>query len=451
MVRAAMSLALTSFAGGEGSLAQRVFRAGGWSLMGFGTSQALRFGGNLILTRLLFPEAFGLMAIVQAVLFGIIMLSDVGIEQSVIRHRDGETPAFLNTAWTLKIIRGVLMWLITCILAAPLASFYGEPLLAQMLPVVGLTAVISGFASTKLSLADRKLSIGRKTMIEVGSVAIGLIITVIGAWLVPSVWSLVVGSLAGAVVRTIASHVALDGIANRLALDKASLSELVTFGRWILISSALTFLLGEGTRLLVAKMLDVRMLAFLSLAMAINQIPVQFFKQIGGKILYSAYSEVHRDRPERLYDVLLKSRLAQIVPYWSICVVLALFGAELMELLYDERYQDSGWMLQYLAIGSMLQCLTISYGGVLWATGQVRASTFMLAVHLILQLIAMVVGQYYWGARGLVAGLALTSWALYPAYAIVYAQLGLWQPKIDIPVIGLSVLVVALTFGRYFT
>src|SRR5713101_1716008 len=110
-------------------LVQRVLRAGGWTVLGYGTSQLLLLAGNLILTRLLFPEAFGLMAIVLAVMVGVALLSDVGIEQSIIHNKRGNEPAFVNTAWSIKVIRGVLMWLALWLLADPLASLYGEPML----------------------------------------------------------------------------------------------------------------------------------------------------------------------------------------------------------------------------------------------------------------------------------------------------------------------------------
>ena len=76
----------------KSKLVHRVLRAGGWTIFGFGASQLLRLGGNLILTRLLFPEAFGLMAIVQAVLVGVTLLSDIGVEQSIIHNKEAMSP-----------------------------------------------------------------------------------------------------------------------------------------------------------------------------------------------------------------------------------------------------------------------------------------------------------------------------------------------------------------------
>jgi O-antigen/teichoic acid export membrane protein len=419
-------------------LVQRVLRAGGWTMLGYGTNQLLRLAGNLILTRLLFPDAFGLMAIVQAVMVGVVMFSDVGIEQSIIHNKRGNEPAFVNTAWSVKVIRGVLMWFALWLLAAPLASFYGEPMLARLLPVAGLAAVISGFSSTKTASADRDLEIARTTLIGVGSYAFGLLVMIVWASIDRSIWSLVMGNIVGAAAQAIASHVWLDGIKNRFAWESKSLRSLRTFGRWIFVSSALTFLVGEGSRLLIAHFLDVRMLAFFSLALAMDQVPRQIIQQMTGRVLFPAYSEVVRERPEKLYAIVEKSRLIQIVPYWLVCVFLVYFGQSLMEILYDDRYKDSGWMLQMMALGSLVGGLAISYNGILYAKGRVRTSTVLLAIHLFIQVSAIVVGSYLGGARGLVLGWALTSWLLYPVYAFVYSRLSLWQPKLDLPLIAAS-------------
>ncbi len=430
-------------------LKRRVLTASAWSLGGYGISQALRLAGNLILTRLLFPEAFGIMALVQAVIVGLTMMSDVGIEQSIIQNRKGHTAAFVNTAWTAKVLRGALISIVTCALATPFAIFYGEPMLAQLLPVAGLTAVIAGFASTNIASADRDLRIARITLIDIGSAAGGLIITIVLAAIYRSVWSLVIGSLGGAAIRTLASHVWLAGIKNRFLWDRETVRSLSTFGRWIFVSSALTFLAGEGNRLLVGTLLDVRMLAFLTLAMAVVQIPRQFFQQLGGRILFSAYSEVVRERPEELYAVLQKSRLIQIVPYWAICALIVYFGEHLIRIMYDDRYHDAGWMLQILGLGSLVGCITASYGGVLWAKGLVRTSTVLLAIQLVVQVGAIVIGSLINGPTGVIVALGVANWIVYLPHAAVYARHSLWQPRIDLPLLGLSILVVLSVVNLY--
>ena len=89
------------------SLGARIIGAVKWQLFSQFVSQGLRFGTNLILTRLLFREAFGVMGMVQVFIVSMHMISDMGLLGSVIHHRRGECPHFLNTVWTVQVIRGM--------------------------------------------------------------------------------------------------------------------------------------------------------------------------------------------------------------------------------------------------------------------------------------------------------------------------------------------------------
>ena len=68
------------------SLKQRVLKSGAWSFAGHCLSQAIRFGSNLIMTRLLAPDAFALMAIATVVMIGLNMFSDLGLRPIVVRN-----------------------------------------------------------------------------------------------------------------------------------------------------------------------------------------------------------------------------------------------------------------------------------------------------------------------------------------------------------------------------
>ncbi len=428
------------------TLRQRVLQSGSWTLAGYGVNQALRLGGNLILTRLLFPEAFGLMAIINAVNFGIHMLTDVGIGPSIIQKAQGNDPVFLNTAWTVQIVRGILAWGVLCALALPMASFYGEPLLASMIPVVGLSAIISGFNSTKLLTAQRNLEAARVTQIEVATSVIGLFCMVYLAWLMQSVWALVWGSLISVSLKMVASHMVLHGIKNQFAWDRGALDHLLGFGRWILLSSGLTFLSVEGARLMIGAMLDMRQLALFTLASTMNLMFWQAMLQLAWKIFFPAYSETFRSNPKNLMAVLLKSRLIIILPSWSLAVLFIFIGSPVMETLYDERYHGSGVMLEQLAAGSLVACIWGSYLGVLLAIGKVTAMTALTAIQIVCQFGMMLIGHHYWGGAGLVIGVAAAGWVVYPANAFVMYRNGLWQPKLDLALLAASVLIVVLAW-----
>src|ERR1017187_5882027 len=92
------------------SLRQRVLNAGTWRLAGYAIGQTIRFGSNLLMTRLLVPEMFGVMAIASLFIAALAMFSDLGVKQSIIQSKRGADPTFLNTAWIIQILRGVVLW-----------------------------------------------------------------------------------------------------------------------------------------------------------------------------------------------------------------------------------------------------------------------------------------------------------------------------------------------------
>jgi O-antigen/teichoic acid export membrane protein len=427
---------------------QRVLHSGSWTLAGYAVSQALRLGGNLILTRLLFPEAFGMMAIVMVACYGVTMFVDMGIAQSIVQNKRGDDPAFINTAWSIQIILGVLIFAGMSALAWPMAIFYDAPELAAILPVIGVSAIINGFNSTKLYTAQRNLEAKRVTLIDIGTYALGLLLTIFLAWLMRSVWSLVWGHVISNALKMAATHMFLHGMRNRFAWERDAAKQLVRFGRWIMWSSVLTFLSVEGGRLLISALLDWRQLALFTLANTMNLMFWQAIQQLAGKVFFPAYAEVYRNDPKQLPSVMRKARLAVTVPSWCTSVLFVFFGSWVMGVLYDERYHGSGGMLQLLAAGSLMGCVWGSYTGALLAIGKVATMTALTAIQIVFQIGGMALGYRYWGGAGILIGLAAAAWVMYFAQAYVMRLNGLLQLRFDLAFLSASTLVIILAWPR---
>ena len=204
---------------GKPSLRARASRGMLLSLGGQAVSQTLRLAGNLVLARLLFPEAFGLMALVYLVIFALEQISNVGIQAAVLRLDRGEEPSFLDTVWTLQVVRGLGLWLIAVALSPLVSGFYGQPELAAILPVASFNAVLLGLASPKLHVLTRRLDLARRVSIELCGQVVALVAMIALAWWQPSVWVLVFGGLANQGTITCLSHLWIPGPRNRFAWD----------------------------------------------------------------------------------------------------------------------------------------------------------------------------------------------------------------------------------------
>jgi O-antigen/teichoic acid export membrane protein len=159
---------------------------------------------------------------------------------------------------------------------------------------------------------------------------------------------------------------------------------------------------------------------------------------LSARVLFPAYSEVLRSNPSRFSAVVERSRLVQIAPTWCVALILAFAGPKIFSLLYDARYAGAGVILQILALGLMVDMLNGSFSGVLWAMNRVGLSTVMQVALIGCQISGMLLGYWLHGKPGAIIGFAAAGWVLYPLHATVYARLGLWHPRIDIPVLVAS-------------
>ncbi|NEQ20209.1 MAG: oligosaccharide flippase family protein [Microcoleus sp. SIO2G3] len=432
--------------GDQSSLKRRAIQGSVWTIIGHGSSQVLRLVGNLILTRLLFPEAFGLMALVQTFMTGLEMFSDVGIYPSIIQNKRGDDPAFLNTAWTIQVFRGFMLWLCACLIAWPASQFFREPMLVQLLPAVGITSFIAGLNSTKMPTANRKLQLGRLTALELGSYVLGLVVMIILAWVYKSVWSLVAGGIVSGLTKMILSHVFLEGEQNRLHWDRESFKELNRFGRWIFISTVMGFLASQGDRLVLARLLDVRFLGIYTVALTLSLVIQQVVGELSNKVLFASYSEIIRERPERLYPVLRKNRIILAAIGTAVSLFFVLFGEVLINFLYDDRYVQAGWMLQVLAVGMVVRPLNLTSGDVLMAKGKASVIAGLIGTKILIQFTAMFVGGQLAGPPGVIIGIAAIDWLMYPIEAVCFARFGIWQPEVDFPVLALGAGMAAIVY-----
>ena len=277
---------------GDRGLVARAMRSSAWTIFGYGVSQAVRLAANLILTRLLFPEAFGMMALVTVVMVGLQQFSDLGTGPAIMQNRRGDDPEFLDTAWTLQTIRGLCLWLGTCALAWPIARFYGEPQLAHTPPRRGPRPAgmrflpdpdRDGATATSCSGASR-CSTSRASWSgsppwspSPGSPR--------------SIWALVVGGVAGALARLVLMHAFLPGHTNRFRWAPETAAELMRFGRWIFLSTVCGFVIAQGDRVILGKYLSLDLLGIYNIGYFLASFPLLLGAAVTGRILIPLYRE----------------------------------------------------------------------------------------------------------------------------------------------------------------
>lgn len=409
-----------------------------WTMSGHGVSEGLRLLSNLILTRLLIPEDFGLMLLVNVFLMGLQLFSDVGIGPSIIQNKRGEDENFLNTAWTIQVIRGSCLWLVAIIIAYPFANFYDQPQLAQLLPVAGAAAFISGFNSTALFSLNRKLHLGKVTLLTVAQQFAGITVMIIWAHFHPSIWALVAGSLANVLLRAVVSHFIIKGHRNRFHWDREASKALFQFGKWIFLSTAFGFFANRGDRLILGKLISVQELGYFSIATVLSSNLVKLITDIGQRILFPVYARLAERSAEDLAKNLQRIRFHLLCVALPPLCLLAIFGDSVVSLLWDPRYEPAGPMLQILAAGGIVRVINTTTLPVLLAMGDSFRHLMNTLTRAVLLATGMAVGAHFGGTLGCIAGIALAPLLQYPVLAITVHHYGVWRPGFDLLAVTLA-------------
>jgi len=431
---------------GAAGFTARIARGTVFTMAGFGVSSVIRLGSNLLLARLVFPEAFGIIALVSVLMVGLMMFSDIGITPSIQSSKRGDDPDFLNTAWTIQIIRSVILFALACGLAWPMAWFYGQPDLLQLIPATAVSLLIMAVQPTRLDTAARHLNLGRLTAIELTTQSLSVVVMLAIAWVTGSVWAMVAGNLAAAVIRVALAWTVLPGIPNRLRWERAAVSELVHYGKWIFLSTAATFLVMQSDKLILGRYLTLEGLGLYNIGHVLAGFPLLMGYALTGRLMIPIYRENPPARSPQNFARLRRIRLALSGLLLALMVPLALGGVWLVDLLYDARYVSSGVVVVMLAVALLPQILTLSYDQVALASGDSRGYFRLNAMRAVALVGLMLLAVPLAGVAGAALALGLTHLLTWPLVARLAHRHGAWDPAHD-ALMGALALMLALGAG----
>jgi O-antigen/teichoic acid export membrane protein len=329
------------------SLGERALNASLWQVASVGVQYPLRLASNLILTRLLLPEAFGMIAIITVLQVGLYLFTDIGLMQSVMRDKRGAEPQYLRVAWVVQVIRGIaitllmvavgflIMWLGPK-LAAP-NTIYADPVLPWLIVFSSLSLLCKGLESTNVLLAMREMRQKQVVGIDIAAQLLGIAIMVPLAWYTESVWALAIGSVASSVLRLILTHTIFPGPRMAVVWDREQSSEMWTYGRWLIASSAGGFMLNFGDRLILSALMDKHYFGIYSIALVWIEMARNLIQKIAGSTLVPAISQAIRETPEKVRRVL--SRFTGAFEVVTLGIIIGIFATA--DLIFGYLYRDT--------------------------------------------------------------------------------------------------------------
>ncbi len=380
------------------------------------SGMGIRFLSNLVLAWLLVPEMFGVAAIITTVIIGMMMLSDVGIYDSVIRNEKGEEKDFCSTAWYMQIGRGVVLYLVILVIAPLLADFYEVPELTQYLYVAGLALILFGFKSIYMSVLQRRMDVLPELKLEFIAQTVTAMATVLIAYWTGSIWALVVSHVINGVTLALVSHFYTPRSFYRFAFVKEYFWQILHFGKWIYFGTLATFLTGHMDKLILGKIASLQELGVYQIGFTFAAIFYSISAILMGRLVYPALAEASRDNVGSFHRIMTDLKRVLLPLIGAMLIFSWLVAPYFFTYLYPAAYHDAGWISQYIALMIWFMVLSDFHSAVFVAHNEPKITAIVSLGVVGLRLVFSLAGYYLFQLPGFILGMAAGSLVGYLIY-----------------------------------
>lgn len=388
-------------------------------------TNALGFLSTLVLARLLTPADFGLVALGTTMLAILTSVTDLSLTSALVQHKDPEDYHF-HSAWTLQVLRGMILATVFGLVSIPASHAFHEPRLIGVMIVLSGSVFLQGLSNPRAIMLTRNLVFWQQFMLQVGAKLTALIVATAIAFYFKSYWALVWGTVAGQIVALILSYTVLP-FRPRLSLRGGR--DLIGFSVWLTFGQMINTINWKSDQLFIGAYLGRTALGHYTVGDNLAVIPTRELTSPITQTLFPAFSRIRGDAP-RLREAYQKSQAFVTAVALPAGVGTALIAYPLVELTMGAKWLPSVFIIQALAAVFAFQTLGSLSQPLAMATGNTRLLFRRDLQGFLIRFPTIVAGMYLGGLTGIIYARILTgSLAIFLHMRVVetITQLSYWQ------------------------
>lgn len=378
-------------------LSQRVIRSGVWVFSLRVVQQLFNLARLVIIARILTPHDFGLFGIALLIMATLDTFSQTGFRQALIQKK-GDIKPYLDSAWTVLILRGFVLFAILYFIAPHVAMFFEAPEAKPIIQVIGFSILLQAFTNIGVIYFQKELEFNKQFVYQLTGTLADFIVAVSAVLILKNVWALVFGLLAGNAARCFVSYI-IHPYRPHLSLNWNKTKELWSYGKWILGSTILVFLITQGDDILVGKLLGITALGFYQMAYRISNTPTTEITHVISRVMFPAYSKLQDNLP-KLREAYLK--VLQLTTYLSFLITGLIFAlaSDFTIIFLGEKWMPMIPAVQILVFAGLVRSIAATAGPVFRAVGKPKIDTKWQIVRLIVMVALIYPFAMKWGITG---------------------------------------------------
>ncbi|HEX6708117.1 MAG TPA: oligosaccharide flippase family protein [Albitalea sp.] len=360
----------------------------------------LKLLSSVILTRLLYPEAYGIITMIASIAYVIEMISDVGVLGLMIRHERADEPVFINTMWTLRLVRGAINAGIVFVLAPLLAGLYEEPALAEALRIFSVWFLIYAFESMSFALAIRRRNARVVSYSELACTVASTLFVIVYSYFRRDWHGMVYGMVVNRALMLVASYGFYRSERPRLQFDRSVFDASMGYAKYVLPSSLLTLLVSQFDKFIFLKLFNIQLLGLYGLAGNIVSPIDSLVMRVSRAVLYPRCAENFRREPSTVREKYYHENVKLLLLILFLPSALAGSARLLVHVLFDPRYAYSAVIVEAFALRGMVAALAGPAENVLVATGTPKPVLLANAMRAVWLLPGSLIANALWGFEG---------------------------------------------------
>jgi len=339
---------------------------------------------TIILARLLSPDDFGIFGIALLVLSTLEVFSQTGYPQALIQKK-GRIGHYLNTAWTVGLIRGLLIAIVVFFVSKPAAVFFTTPGAEEILRVIGISIVVRSFTNIAVIYFHKELEFQKFFKYRFLGTIADFAVAIAAAFFLKNVWALIYGLLAGNLTRCMMSYV-IEPYRPKFQFDRNQARELFSFGKWIIGSGILIFFIIQGDDIVVGKLLGAAMLGFYQVAYRISNMPTTEITLVISNVSFPLYSKLQGNLTKLKNAYLKILQLTTFISFPLAGIIFAL-AQEFTQLFLGKQWMPIVPSIRVLVLAGLIRSLITTTIPVLRAVGKPKIETKWQVIRLSVLLI----------------------------------------------------------------
>jgi len=394
----------------NGSTEEQAIQGGIWVAAINVGDRLLQLGKVVVLARILSPGAFGLLGIALLVLSGLRRFSNLGFDEALIQHKEENVDEYLNTAWLVKIARGILIAGIAFSAAPYLATFFNEPQASPLIRVIGIVNLILALRNPAIVYFRKDLNFHKEFGYKISARLADFFVAVGFALVYRSVWALIAGIAAMNLVQFMLSYLILD-YRPKFEFKLSYAQEMFIFGKWMFAQAVLGFLLIDGDDAFVGWFFTASALGYYQIAYRYSNAPATEITQVIRRVAFPAFSKVQGEIDKLRSGFFRVVHLTAMISF-PMAAGIIVIAPQFVPVIFGSQWEPMIPLMQVLAFWGASRSLADNFRAVFKAVGHPEYISYILVV----QITCVAVGIYpaagHFGVVGVasvIAGQALLS------------------------------------------